>query len=54
VLKGSETIEDGAITASWSVVPGSGAGDLTGLRGDGGFEGRFGEGSQGWLNYWFE
>ena len=54
VLKGSETIEDGAITASWSVVPGSGAGDLTGLRGDGGFKGRFGEGSQGRLNYWFE
>jgi len=34
--------------------PGSGTGDLSGLRGEGGFEGGFGKGSDGWLDYWFE
>jgi hypothetical protein len=54
VLQGSEMIEDGAIKASWFVVPGSGTGQLAGLRGNGGFEGRFGEGSTGTLDYWFD
>jgi hypothetical protein len=54
VLQGSETVENGAIKATWFVVPGSGTGDLTGLRGEGGFVGSFGKGSQGTLNYWFE
>ena len=54
VLQGSETIEDKTIKASWFVVPGSGTGELSGLRGTGGFEGRFGEGSHGTLDYWFD
>jgi len=54
VLQGSETVENGKITATWFVVPGSGTGDLSGLRGEGGFEGRFGKGSDGTLDYWFE
>ena len=54
VLQGSETLENGKITATWSVVPGSGTGDLSGLRGEGGFEGEFGKGSDGTLDYWFE
>jgi hypothetical protein len=54
VLEGAETVEDGAIHATWTVVPGSGTGELEGLRGEGGFEGRFGEGSHGVLDYWFE
>jgi hypothetical protein len=54
VLQGKETVENGKITATWFVVPGSGTGDLSGLRGDGGFEGDFGKGSDGWLDYWFE
>ena len=54
VLQGAETIADGRIKATWSVVPGSGTGELAGLRGEGGFEGRFGEGSRGTLDYWFE
>lgn len=54
VLQGSETIASGKITATWAVVPGSGTGDLTGLRGEGGFEGGFGKGSEGTLEYWFE
>ena len=54
VLQGSEIVEKGKIKATWFVVPGSGTGDLSGLRGEGGFEGGFGEGSDGWLDYWFE
>jgi hypothetical protein len=54
VLQGSEIVERGKITATWFVVPGSGTGDLSGLRGEGGFEGHFGQGSRGVLDYWFE
>jgi len=45
VLQGSETVSNGRIRATWLVVPGSGTGELSGLRGDGGFEGGFGQGS---------
>ncbi len=54
VLQGSETVENGKIKATWSVVPGSGTGELSGLRGEGGFEGEFGKGSEGTLEYWFD
>jgi hypothetical protein len=54
VLQGSETVENGTIKATWFVVPGSGTGDLSGLRGKGGFAGDFGKGSVGTLDYWFE
>src|SRR5262245_48461646 len=54
VLQGTEVIEDGKIKATWFIVPKSGTGDLIGLRGDGGFEGDFGKGSDGTLDYWFE
>jgi hypothetical protein len=54
VLQGQETVENGKITAKWLVVPGSGTGDLSGLRGEGGFAGRFGKGSDATLDYWFE
>lgn len=53
VLQGSEIIENGRITATWFVVPSSGSGDLSGLRGEGGFEGEFGKGSDATLDYWF-
>lgn len=54
VLQGQETVENGKIKATWFIVPGSGTGDLVGLRGTGGFEGQFGKGSTGTLDYWFE
>lgn len=54
VLQGSEVVENGKIKATWFVVPGSGTGELHGLRGEGGFEGEFGKGSHGTLDYWFE
>lgn len=54
VLQGSEVVDNGQIQATWTVVPGSGTGELMGLRGEGGFEGSFGKGSRGTLVYWFE
>jgi hypothetical protein len=54
VLQGSEVVSNGKIKATWFVVPGSGTGDLSGLRGEGGFAGDFGKGSDGTLDYWFE
>ena len=54
VLQGSETVANGKIQATWFVVPGSGTDALAGLRGEGGFEGEFGKGSHGTLDYWFE
>lgn len=55
VLQGSETIENGKMKAKWFVVPRSGTGELSGLRGEGGFEGEFGKGgSTATLEYWFE
>jgi Protein of unknown function (DUF3224) len=54
VLQGSETVEKGNIQAQWFVVPGSGTGALSRLRGEGGFKGHFGKGSDGTLDYWFE
>jgi hypothetical protein len=54
VLQGSALVETGKIRATWSVVPRSGTGELSGLRGQGGFEGDFGKGSVGTLEYWFE
>lgn len=54
VLQGSEIVEQDKIKATWFVVPGSGTGELSGLRGEGGFEGQFGKGSDGTLDYWFE
>jgi len=43
VLQGQEIVENGKITATWFVVPGSGTDDLAGLRGEGGFQGDFGK-----------
>ena len=54
VLQGQEIVQNGKIKATWFVFPGSGTGDLSGLRGEGGFEGDFGKRSDGTLDYWFE
>ena len=54
VLQGTETVQNGKIKATWFVVPGSGTDNLSGLRGEGGFSGDFGKGSDGTLDYWFE
>jgi hypothetical protein len=45
---------DGHVTGTWFVVPGSGTDDLTGLRGEGGFEAALGQHASATLTYWFE
>ncbi|MBW8760985.1 MAG: DUF3224 domain-containing protein [Microbacterium sp.] len=53
-MQGAQRVEHGKIRATWFVTPGSGTGELAGLRGEGGFVGEFGKGSEGTLDYWFE
>ena len=43
VLQHSGTFEGNSVTCTLSVVPGSGTGDLRGLRGEGGFVARLGQ-----------
>jgi hypothetical protein len=48
------TVVGSTVSGEWFVVPGSGTGDLTGLRGDGGFTAQLGENAEIHLDYWFE
>ncbi|MFJ9364917.1 DUF3224 domain-containing protein [Nocardia sp. NPDC101769] len=54
LLQDAGTVADNIVSGEWFVVPGSGTGDLTGLRGEGGFKANLGEGAQVWLDYWFD
>ncbi len=54
VLQDAGTVEGQTVTGEWFVVPGSGTGGLSGLRGEGGFEAEVGEGATAKLDYWFE
>jgi Protein of unknown function (DUF3224) len=42
------------VKGTWVVIPGSGTGALTGLRGDGTFEAELGQHASYVLQYWFE
>jgi hypothetical protein len=54
VLQDAGTVEGNVVSGDWFVVPGSGTGQLAGLRGAGGFRANLGEGAQVHLDYWFE
>jgi Protein of unknown function (DUF3224) len=54
VFQDQGTLQAGVVSGSWFVVPGSGTGDLRGLRGEGGFRANLGEGADITLDYWFE
>jgi Protein of unknown function (DUF3224) len=54
VLQDQGTLTGTRVTGRWSVVPGSGTGQLAGLRGDGGFTAELGQGADITLDYWFE
>jgi hypothetical protein len=54
VLQDHGTLVDGQVTGQWFVVPGSGTGQLQGLRGEGGFVAELGQRAQITLDYWFE
>lgn len=54
VFQDQGMLHDGVVSGSWFVVPGSGTGDLRGLRGEGGFRADLGQGADITLDYWFE
>ncbi|MBU3067262.1 DUF3224 domain-containing protein [Nocardia sp. NEAU-G5] len=54
LLQDQGTVAGSIVSGDWFVVPGSGTGDLVGLRGTGGFKANLGEGAEVWLDYWFE
>ena len=47
-----ELAADGRVVGSWFVVPGSGTGELAGLRGEGGFDAQLGQHAQARIDYW--
>jgi hypothetical protein len=54
LLQDAGTVEGNIVRGEWFVVPGSGTGQLAGLRGTGGFRANLGEGAQVHLDHWFE
>jgi hypothetical protein len=54
LLQDAGTVQDNMVSGDWFVIPGSGTGELAGLRGEGGFRANLGEGAQVHLDYWFE
>jgi hypothetical protein len=54
LLQDSGTVEGNIVSGEWFVVPGSGTGELTGLRGTGGFRANLGEGAEVHIDHWFE
>ena len=54
LLQDAGTVQDNTVSGDWFVIPGSGTGQLAGLRGEGGFRANLGEGAQVHLDYWFE
>jgi hypothetical protein len=54
LLQDAGTVTGSVVEGDWFVVPGSGTGGLTGLRGEGAFRANLGENAQVHLDYWFE
>jgi hypothetical protein len=54
LLQDSGTLQGNQVSGNWFVVPGSGSGQLAGLRGEGGFDAQLGQNATWTLAYWFE
>jgi hypothetical protein len=54
VLQDSGTLAGTTVKGAWFVVPGSGTGELVGLRGEGTFEAELGAHASYVLDHWFE
>jgi hypothetical protein len=54
LLQDSGTVTGNVVAGDWFVVPGSGTGELAGLRGEGGFHANLGENAEVHLDYWFD
>jgi hypothetical protein len=54
LLQDDGTADAETVRGTWFVVPGSGTGQLTGLRGEGGFTAQLGKSAAATLDYWFD
>ncbi len=54
VLQDAGSLTGATVSGTWFVVPGSGTGQLAGLRGEGGFVAQLGESAEITLDYWFD
>jgi hypothetical protein len=54
VLQDAGTLKAKKVKGAWFVVPGSGTGQLSGLRGEGGFAADLGQHAKITLDYWFD
>ena len=54
LLQDQGTLKGTTVSGEWFVVPGSGTGGLSGLRGEGSFTAQLGQGADITLDYWFE
>ena len=54
LLQDEGTLTGTRVSGRWFVIPGSGTGELRGLRGDGSFEAELGQHASYVLDYWFE
>jgi hypothetical protein len=54
LLQDSGTLKGNGVNGKWFVVPGSGTGELKGLRGEGGFTAKLGQHADVTLDYSFE
>jgi hypothetical protein len=54
LLQDAGTVDANTVRGEWFVIPGSGTGELAGLRGDGGFSAELGQQALISLDYWFE
>ena len=54
LLQDAGTVDGNVVSGDWFVIPNSGTGELSGLRGEGGFRASLGENAQVYLDYWFE
>ena len=54
LLQDQGTLVGKEVNGQWFVIPGSGTGELRGLRGEGGFKAELGQHANIWLDYDFE
>jgi hypothetical protein len=54
LLQDQGTVDVSVVHGDWFVVPGSGTGELSGLRGEGEFQANLGESAHVYLDYWFD
>lgn len=54
LLQDAGTVDGDIVSGDWFVIPGSGTGELAGMRGEGGFRANLGKDAEVYLDYWFE